>query len=690
MGCTHFRGRVFGAGDDDQLPRGNRIVLDALAREFNRAEVAILCEPSIVGVRSRPPDIVLVDPQSGVHVLEVKGVALEQVLSIMPGGALRIRYTNVVRDVHPRRQAWDAMFSIRDAACRQFGGDLSVPFAWWVIFPRIQRGEWIAKFGDGPYGEKGVIFAGETETGALARAMFVEGREHLQRFSIATCPEQQLQCVMAAFGDSEAIAATRVAAPAPAVSARFREGTMGEFLADADTEVHKLSPAQQRLAMQDWTEGPRLVRGVAGSGKTVVLATQVARTIERLVKAEAMGPGLFEASSADRETVRRSGPVLVVCFNRTLVPFIRTLIDAAYLQRTGESVPENRLMVTNFNNLMWLLSQEGLCRYIPIDSMPDDERAAAYLRAITHAGSRVEERLAEGVFHSVFVDEGQDFLGDEYRVLARLGSRSRDDHPRLFIFYDDAQNLYGRRRPTWADLGIPIVGGRSHVMDEARRNPRWVIEPAFNVLIGTHATTSRSVGTRDFADLDSLRRKNLIEERADGHVGIRFAGREGEQPPILHLLKTTQEEDQHLASRCRELLESEQLQPHQMIVITCTRQRSEQIAAVLARALAEMGGAYAAIRVRCPFAEGEKDQHGIQPGAISVSTVASLKGYDAPYVIVAGANLFPATTEGRAGFYVGCTRARHWLEVTASGTSPLGEEFRASLAASGANAAPHE
>ncbi|MFW5653251.1 MAG: hypothetical protein ACOC0P_04325, partial [Planctomycetota bacterium] len=54
-----------------------------------------------------------------------------------------------------------------------------------------------------------------------------------------------------------------------------------------------------------------------------------------------------------------------------------------------------------------------------------------------------------------------------------------------------------------------------------------------------------------------------------------------------------------------------------------------------------------------------------------ISTVNSVKGYDAPYVLVASANEFRDSVEGRAAFYVACTRARYWLEVHHTNGGPI-------------------
>jgi hypothetical protein len=81
--------RVFGwqdAGND-----GHRAVLACLVDAFNNSESALLVEPSLSRKTNQPPDIVLIDPEVGVHVVEVKAFDLDKIETIEPGGVLVIR-----------------------------------------------------------------------------------------------------------------------------------------------------------------------------------------------------------------------------------------------------------------------------------------------------------------------------------------------------------------------------------------------------------------------------------------------------------------------------------------------------------------------------------------------------------------------------------------------------------------------
>jgi hypothetical protein len=53
-------------------------------------------------------------------------------------------------------------------------------------------------------------------------------------------------------------------------------------------------------------------------------------------------------------------------------------------------------------------------------------------------------------------------------------------------------------------------------------------------------------------------------------------------------------------------------------------------------------------------------------------------------VLLASVDEFPDTVEGRVCLYVGCTRAREWLEATTTAMTGLAREFERSVSATNA------
>ena len=429
---------------------------------------------------------------------------------------------------------------------------------------------------------------------------------------------------------------------------------------DEAAETYKaLSDEQQKLSAQRWEKGPRLVRGVAGSGKTIVLANNLARRTQRSLS------GQFDLFAENRQP-----RIAVVCFNRTLVPFITKKIEIAYRQRTGQSLPDNIVEVWSYNRLMWNLSQKGVWRYQKFDDTDDTSRASQYLKELLFAKENDPSAFERCSFDAIYIDEGQDFLEEEFRLLKELCRTDANREPSLFVFYDDAQNLYGRRRPNWHSLGLNVVG-RSHVMSECFRNTKQIVEATFNVLYGTFAIEKSQVPTKAFGDIGTMEEKDLLHNE-DGVWRVRFAKRSGLKPKVT-VADGRPKQWAEIVQRLRWLTEEQQVRPEDINILVYYKNQVEKlVAAVEAARLPAIEGVHVATT--------KKDELLRKRGWLSISTVASAKGYDAYCVLLANGNEFPTDVQGRASFYVACTRAIEYLEVFATSRSGLVVEMERAVA----------
>jgi len=214
-----------------------------------------------------------------------------------------------------------------------------------------------------------------------------------------------------------------------------------------------------------------VIRGVAGSGKTVVLANAVADAFLR--EARARSETLLE----EREPIQ----VLVVCFNRVLAPLLHKLIVDCFEQRRAEDdwrFPERRLLVRNIDRYAYGFSRD-------------------YTKPIP---DRVRDILASdfadrGRFDHVFLDEGQDVKLAWYPLIRALARPRAHDGPSIVAFYDEAQNLYGVKRPgsgdapPWKELlgAVPNPRGLRTVMRVGHRNTNQILSFSFNLLLGAFA-----------------------------------------------------------------------------------------------------------------------------------------------------------------------------------------------------------
>ena len=242
--------------------------------------------------------------------------------------------------------------------------------------------------------------------------------------------------------------------------------------------------------------------------------------------------------------------------------------------------------------------------------------------------------------------------------------------PNLYIFYDDAQNYLGRPRPNWKSLGLNLVGARSHIMTKCFRNTRAIIEPSFNVLYGRFAESSVNLPTKEFGDITTLEEKGLIEDKG-GWYGVRYAVRDG-RLPHLTIAPNLMEEQRALIERLRWLIEEQRVRPEDILVLAHSWKRVLEFAIAIKEAkIQSLEGVH--------VAKDNQDRRLRQRGYLSLSTVASAKGYDAYCTLLVAANDFNVDLKGRASFYVGCTRAIEYLEVFAHERKGLVLEFERAL-----------
>jgi superfamily I DNA and RNA helicase len=216
-----------------------------------------------------------------------------------------------------------------------------------------------------------------------------------------------------------------------------------------------LSAEQQRLCHFEMDGKPRLVRGVAGSGKTVVLANWLVRTYLAL---------------------RSQSPRLWVVFaNASLEHLIRQMINDAW-ERQGQSgsFPHDHIILHYIDRLL-----SGLEGHRPMPSelrFNYSDRSARLLR---------QSKPIAPSCDALFLDEAQDLGVFTIQLLSQLVKQRDPADPKsrsINIFYDNAQNVYNRGTPKWTDLGID-VRGRAVVMKESFRSTQPTTEFALNVVV---------------------------------------------------------------------------------------------------------------------------------------------------------------------------------------------------------------
>jgi len=359
--------------------------------------------------------------------------------------------------------------------------------------------------------------------------------------------------------------------------------------------------------------GPRLVRGVAGSGKTLVLARWAARAL-RGAKVEHL---------------------LVVFANAALRPLLDRMLREAWADEseTSTAFPEERVQLLHVGQLLADLRLEvGLPEPTGEARWDYDAQAAAIL----------ERGPPEARFPLILVDEAQDLGHHALALLVGLAEPYKGNRP-VMVFYDNAQNIYGRSRPNWKALGLDMRG-RSYVMRESFRTTQPILELALNLC-------HRLRPLEHDPDVREQIREGLLERDETGWWRARYCEVHGELPHI-GLYDTPEHEERAVVQQVQDWIRQQAVRPGDIRLVCFRRTRGERLAQLLSQA-----------DVPARFAASTRFED--DPHRVVVTTTHSMKGYDAEVVVVVGVDRF--ATRGRIlveTLYVALTRARTVLHVT--------------------------
>lgn len=593
---------------------------------------------------ARPTDILVLHRELGAFMLEVKGWVISEIVRIEAGTFFR-QVKGSVKAHNPWKQAQDASGQLKDATSnvvRARGlSARDVPYFDWVVaLPNISRKDWTSRGYNNSINSDELLLAEDLSDPVVLRSKLTDyiARKARNRLPFSA---DQLDHVREALGSSVVINRRRNRSVI-GVSER-----LGAKIDSLEVTGKRLSQEQMDIIQADFEGRPQLIRGVAGSGKSIVLIKNLVNLVDRTFNAAQLS--LIPPPSKR---------FLVVCFNRSLVPFLREHFESSYKELTHRESPPS-VDVMHVNKLPYAHSKKngGPLEYQPFRPNKNREIALNYCAQLDNLREATPRALEAIQYDAIYVDEGQDLFEEEFVLLLKfLKTDPKTGLKNIVIFYDDAQNLYGRPRPTWNKLGIDITG-RTRVMKKCFRNTKQTVEFAFNLLLGVKAETR--VKTKSFADVETLKDNDLVRELPD-RWEVYFAEHQGPAPEVK-LFRSREQEKDWVKAAVQRLINEDGVRPGDILLISEGVKDFESVADSL------LACCKAIQRVIKPYGESsnpDKDRYIFEAECLTLATVEAAKGYDSPIVFLMGADLFGETVESRARFYVGSTRAKMRLFVT--------------------------
>lgn len=249
------------------------------------------------------------------------------------------------------------------------------------------------------------------------------------------------------------------------------EPKLAEDLKNREKEIDRLTKRQENILDLLVNLPQALITGGAGTGKTY-LALEKARRLAKQGK-----------------------KVLLTCFNRPL---------ADELERKFKY---EGLSILNFHQFCWRQACQAGMLWHGSRDLPDPDSAAAHdidsryfgeflPKALTAATGMGQER-----FDAVIVDEGQDFEPAWLMILR--GTLRNPLQDIFYVFYDDNQNLW--RKEAFAPTGMPLIPLKDNL-----RNSRHVFEAFEVLYDGlAMQSAGPDGGCVDFTRIDAARPESI-------------------------------------------------------------------------------------------------------------------------------------------------------------------------------------
>lgn len=392
-----------------------------------------------VGPKQSHPDFVILHPRRGLLILEAKDWRLEtiqkatrQYWEILPDGNPKVV-------INPLAQARQCAIQVVNALERDkqltqsnehHAGKLAFPWGHGVVLTRITR----KQFDAADLGQ------------AIEPHLVICQDEMLETVEEEAFQKRLWDMFPHAFGGAMSLPQLdRVRwIMFPEVRVQTQDSLFDDNDLDADLpDVMQVMDLHQEQLARSLGDGHRVIHGVAGSGKTMILGYRA----EYLAKAQ----------------TTTTKPILVLCFNEPLA----VKLDAVF-QAKGIA---DRVHARNFHKWCW--------HQLKAFGQPLPAQGAEMFDAMVDGviGAVARGQIPSGQYQAILIDEGHDFRPEWLKLVTQMVDPTTNS---LLLLYDDAQSIYERTRTrqfSFKSVGIQAQG-RTNILKINYRNTKQILQTA--------------------------------------------------------------------------------------------------------------------------------------------------------------------------------------------------------------------
>ena len=441
---------------------------------------------------------------------------------------------------------------------------------------------------------------------------------------------------------------------------------------------------QQSKAVIETAEGVQRIRGLAGSGKTIVLALKAAYLHARYPEWR-----------------------MAVTFNtRSLKPFYTSLINTFVIEQTGAEPDWENVRILNAWGASGSPERDGIyyefCRANNAEyhNFSSAKRTYGWEEAFNGAVTSALKKAANprGLYDVLLIDEAQDLPSS----FLRLCFKSLKNNGRLVYAYDELQNLTNVGLPPAEEIfgisdGKPLVrfdrsvskneAQRDIILEKCYRNSRPVLVTAHALGFGIYRNpyNDRLAGRKNSGLVQMFDEPGLWKD-----IGYRNTGQDiapgaqvkllrssdssptflEDHSPLNDLIKfktfdTQDVQAKWVAKQIKKNLDHDELRPDDIMVINTDPLAARSKLALIRATLADHN-----IQSHLAGVDTNPDEF-FQHDSITCSGVHRAKGNEAAMVYVVNADECEANSRNlsslRNRLFTAITRSKSWVRVTGIG-----------------------
>ncbi|MDR6226889.1 DEAD/DEAH box helicase [Desmospora profundinema] len=599
---------------------GETLLFRTLKRYLTE-EYVVYYEPDIQGWR---PDFVIIGPELGLLVLEVKDYTRSTLVELNPDQwTIRNGAGEEVTVVSPLKQARDYAFRIADKLKRdrdlvqtegKHRSKLKFPFGYGVVFTRLTKADLAREELLAVVDPKLTLTREEIDPEREAFSEILLRQKLSRMFTVSFSLKEPLRPLDIQRIRFHLFPEVRIGGKVT------KKVSYQDYVLLSLDDLETMDLHQESLAKQIGDKH-RLIRGVAGSGKTLILASRAA---------------ILAREHPDWE-------ILILCYNISLSRFIHDMVEQKWSQSgdglDDEGEGERCYSADGRKQITVRHFHEWLHRDLKITEEEIPQAVEEW-----EAGKRMLPR-----YDAILIDEGQDFAPEWLGLASRL---LNPDTQSLLIVEDRAQTIYPRRRSLRKDTGLDFRG-RSRVLTINYRNTGPVVQLAWE-FYQAHASPENKPSTGE--DVEVITPQSTLRSGPPPYLK-RFASLTDEMAYVARQMK--------VLHRQRETAWSDML-----VLYRVKRYDGVDTMGVIQQALSREG---------IPFywlTENHRSKRAFAPreNGVTISTIDSSKGLDFEAVFVVNLERLPFPMEENKErevslLYIAMTRAKKYLSLTWSGES---------------------